>query len=255
MKLLKFAVIGYICLGLTSCLEITETVEIKEDGSGVFTNTTDMSQMIDMLAAVGGEEFEKMKEKTVDSTFSMRDRIDSAKNLTAEEKALLADGKVNFKMDAKEKIFNIQMQYPFRNLASLEKLLVAVNKNSAGPSSIMNNVMADDDADKDTDAEDSGMEEMMKVFEYTITKDKVKRTINKDVLKKLKDDPKNQQLNEAAGMGIEINYTMVYKFPKPIKKVDNPKATVSDDRKTVKLSANLMDLFDNPERFEWTIDW
>ena len=99
MKAVKFLVIAFCCLWLTSCLEINEEVEIKENGSGKVSTTTDLSQLVDMIQAFGGDEFEKKKDEKIDTTFDMKQFVDTASNLTADQKALLRTGKIKLKMN------------------------------------------------------------------------------------------------------------------------------------------------------------
>ena len=50
---------GVMCVCFTSCLEINEEVQINENGAGSYSSTIDMGQLIDMMQAMGGEEFDK----------------------------------------------------------------------------------------------------------------------------------------------------------------------------------------------------
>src|SRR5215213_3270434 len=116
MRILKLLFVAVGCVLLTSCLEINEETQIKDNGSGQISTTMDMAQLIDMMQAMGGEEFDKKKDEKVDSVINLKDIVDTAKNLTAEQKSLLRDGKVRIKMDLAAKEFKINMNYPFANL-------------------------------------------------------------------------------------------------------------------------------------------
>jgi len=65
MLKMLFVVVG--CVFFASCLEINEEVEIKQDGSGQLSTTMDRGQLIDMMQAMGGEEFDKKKDEKSDS--------------------------------------------------------------------------------------------------------------------------------------------------------------------------------------------
>jgi hypothetical protein len=58
----------------------------------------------------------------------------------------------------------------------------------------------------------------------------------------------------AAG-GMEILYTTTIKLPRPAKKTENPLIKLSDDKKTVTLKYNLLDLFDQPEKFSYSVEF
>ena len=79
--------------------------------------------------------------------------------------------------------------------------------------------------------------------------------LNADKFKALQNDPKMAQIKQASQMGIEINYTTTVTLPRPVKKVDNPLAKLSEDKKTVSIKFNLMEVFDHPEKFGYTIEY
>jgi hypothetical protein len=56
-------------------------------------------------------------------------------------------------------------------------------------------------------------------------------------------------------MGMEMLYTTTFKLPRPVKKVDNPAAKISDDKKTVTIRQNFLEIFSAPEKFEYTIQY
>jgi len=62
-------------------------------------------------------------------------------------------------------------------------------------------------------------------------------------------------MQQASQMGMEILYTTTLSFPRPIKKVDNPLAKLSDDKKTVTIKYNLVDVFEKPEQFGYNIEY
>ena len=81
----------------------------------------------------------------------------------------------------------------------------------------------------------------------------ISKKVNQDKWKALQNDPQMAQVKQAAQMGVEINYTTTIVLPRPVKKIDNAIAKLSDDKKTVVMKFNLIDAFDHPERFEYTI--
>src|SRR5215213_7468645 len=113
MRMLKLFFVAVGCVFFASCLEINEEVQIKDNGSGQVSTTMDMSQLIDMMQAMGGEEFDKKKDEKIDSVIYLKSILDTAKNVTAEQKALLKDGKILIKMNMAAKEFFINMNYPF----------------------------------------------------------------------------------------------------------------------------------------------
>ena len=250
--MLKLFLVAMGCVFLTSCLELNEQVEIKENGSGQLTSTMDMGQLIEMMQAMGGEEFEKKKDEKIDSTIYLKDIADTAKNLTAKQKNLMRDGKMHVQMDMAQKLFKLELQFPFSNMERLQELQSTMGSGGVGFGDFMKDAMG---GTKSEDSEQSEFDQLMGIFDYNISNGLIKKTVNPEKLKKLMDNPKMAEMQQGAEMGIEVLYTSTYKLPRSVKKVSNPKAKVSDDKRTVTLRNNLMDIFTKPEDFAFTIEY
>lgn len=256
MRILKLFFVAVGCVLFASCLEINEETQIKDNGSGQVSTTMDMAQLIDMMQAMGGEEFDKKKDEKLDSVFNLKDVVDTAKNLTAEQKSLLRDGKVRIKMDLAQKEFKINMLYPFASLERLQKLNSTLSSGGMGFGKVMKGAMGDNKdqgTEQSSDAPD--MDQLMGIFDYNVSNGLIKKSVNPEKLKKLQDNPKMAEMKQGADMGIEVLYTVTYKLPRPAKKVDNAKAKLSDDKRTVTMRNNLMEIFTKPEQFAFTIEY
>jgi hypothetical protein len=62
-------------------------------------------------------------------------------------------------------------------------------------------------------------------------------------------------MKQASSMGAEIPYTLTVNLPRPVKKVDNALAKISDDKKTVTIKYNIIEMLDNPQKFEYSIEY
>jgi len=263
MKILKRILLACWCIWLTSCLEINEDVEIKANGSGKVSTTTDMSQLVDMMSAMGGEEFEKKKDEKIDTLILMKQFVDTSTSLTADQKALLRNGKIRMKMNLSEKIFNVNMEFPFDNLEKYQQLNNLLNSEAGGIGNVMKTIMSGPAPAKDSNqiidqpapTSSTGMDQITSVFDFNASNGLIKKTLNQEKYKKLMDDPQVQQLKQGSDMGMELLYTTTYKLPRAIKKVDNPSAKLSDDKKTVTIRQNLLEIFTAPEKFEYTIQY
>jgi hypothetical protein len=267
MRVIRLFVTACLCLWLTSCIDINENVEIKSNGSGTVSTTTDLSQLVDMMSSFGGEEMEKRKNDKVDTVIDMKSILDTAKNLTADQKALLKNGKVRLRMNLAEKVFNINMQFPFENLEKFQQLNNLLSSGAGGMGSIMKSLMGPQGGNnnnaKDTtqiidqpaQVNSPNMDELTSVFDFNASNGLIKKTLNREKYKKLIDNPDIQQMKQLSDMGMEMLYTTTYKLPRPIKKVDNPDAKVSDDKKTVIIRQNFLEIFTAPEKFEYTIQY
>ncbi|MGB8192760.1 MAG: hypothetical protein WCF67_12610 [Chitinophagaceae bacterium] len=256
MRMLKLFLVAVGCVFFASCLEINEEVNIKENGSGELSTSMDMAQLIDMMQAMGGEEFDKKKDEKIDSVINLKDIVDTAKNLTAQQKQLMRDGKVFVKMNLAEKEFKIRMQYPFNSLERLQQLNAAISDGGIGFGNIMKDAMGSkEQPGLDQPSESPELDQLMGIFDYNVSNGLIKKTVNAEKLKKLQDNPKMAEMKQGAEMGIEVLYNITYKLPRPAKRVDNPKAKLSDDKRTVTLRNNLMDIFTKPEQFAFTIEY
>lgn len=253
--MLKLFFVAVGCVFFASCLEINEEVQIKENGSGQVSTTMDMAQLIDMMQAMGGEEFDKKKDEKLDSVFYLKNIVDTAKNLTADQKKVLRDGSVRVKMDLEAKEFKLNMNYPFASLESLQKLNNTLSSGGMGFGDVMKGAMGGGKEGGDQPTETPEMDQLLGIFDYNISNGLIKKTVNPEKLKKLQDNPKMAEMKQGADMGIEILYNVTYKLPRPAKRVDNAKAKLSDDKKTVTLRNNLMEIFTNPSQFAFTIEY
>jgi alpha-L-arabinofuranosidase len=89
MKKFKLLGIVLLCICFNACIQIDEEVDIKADGSGQMKIHTDMGKLFEMLKSFASAE-DLAKEginKAMDTTIMMKDIIDTAKNITAENKA------------------------------------------------------------------------------------------------------------------------------------------------------------------------
>jgi hypothetical protein len=256
MRMLKLLFVALGCVLFASCLEINEEVEIKENGSGQLSSSIDMSQLIDMMQAMGGEEFEKKKDEKLDSVINLKDIVDTAKNLTPEQKQLMRDGKLRIQMNMAEKLFKLDMQYPFGSLEKLQKLHDAVSDGGIGFGSLMKDAMGGNSGEQGMSSDEGpDMNKLLGIFDYTISNGLIKKTVNAEKHKALLNDPKLAEMKQGAEMGIEVLYNVTYKLPRPVKSVSNPKAKISDDKKSVSVRMNLMEIFTKPDDFAFTIEY
>jgi hypothetical protein len=242
-----------ICLSLSSCLEITEETSIKENGSGRFYTSMDMAQLVEMMQAMGGEEFEKRKNEKIDSSFYLASIVDTSRRLNVTEKKLFRAGKCQVKMDFSKKQFLLSMEFPFNSLQELQMINRGMTDGKISFSGLTQMAMGS----KDKQKEEAGpeLDQLLGIFNYSIENGLIGRSLNKEKYNRLVSDPKMAEMKQAAEMGIEIGYNTVYKLPRPAKKLDNPKAVLTDGRTTVTLKQNLMKLFSAPEDFAFSISY
>jgi hypothetical protein len=254
MKRLKYLFTGVLVLLLASCFTIDEQIDINADGHGNLTVHTDMSQLLEMMQNyMGKEDMDKqIPGKKVDTTVLMKNLMDSAKNVSAENKELVKDGTVHMKLDMDQKIFKSDIHIPFSSQKNLEKLYNSMNDQSLGFTQLFKGMTGKaDSGSSDTNAPD--MNQFNAIYDFQSHDGLVSRKLNEQKWKALQQSPQFAQMKEAGSMGISIPYTLTINLPRAVKKVDNSLAKLSADQKQVVIQYNLIEVFDHPEKFEYTI--
>lgn len=253
MKKIRYLLAVAATLLLAGCFEIQEQIDIQSNGSGELTVNTDMSQLlVAMQNYLGTEEMQKQMPlgKTLDTTVLMKDLMDSMKNATPESKALVQDGKLHMKLDMDQKVFKSDMHIPFSSQENLQKLYNSMNNQNLGFSQLFKGMSGKSDA---TDGDMPDMNQFNAIYDFKSHDGLISRKLNADKWKTLQQDPQFSQLKEAGNSGITIPYTLTINLPRPVKKVDNELAKLSADKKQVVIQYNLMEVFQHPEKFEYTI--
>jgi hypothetical protein len=240
------------------CYEVNEEITINQDGSGTHNTKMDMGQMLEMIQSMAGEE-ELAKEgldKVVDTTIFMRSVLDSAKDITPEQKELLKDGKMNLQMNMKEKLFKAQVNIPFKAYNNLQSLMSGNGSSMSGLSQLFKGVFDKGEQKPALDGpKEPGLEDMNTIFDVVVNDGLISRKVNLEKHKALIEKPEIVQLQQMASGGMEILYTTVIKLPRPAKKTGNSLIKLSDDKKTVTLKYNLLELFDHPEKFSYSVEF
>jgi hypothetical protein len=249
-----FAVI--LMVFLAGCFEINEGIEVKTDGSGVYSVHTDMSQLLQaMQTYLGKEEMDKqLPSKNIDTTVMMRTLLDTAKNITAENKALVKDGYVRLRLNMDKKEFFSDIVIPYKSLSDLQKLYNSMNNQTLGFNQLFKGMAGKPDST--TAGSDNSMPDMNQfnsIYDFECHDGLMSRKLNAEKWKALQASPQFAQMKEAGSAGIAIPYTLTVVVPRPVKKVDNSLAQLFPDRKKVIIQYNLIEVFDHPEKFEYTI--
>jgi hypothetical protein len=257
-KFFKYVLTVAICVFFVSCYEVNEEIEIKPDGSGTYVTKMDMGQLIDLMQTFAGDEEIKKDglDKIYDTTILFKNILDSAKDMTAEQKELMKDGKMKMQMNIKEKIFKMDMDLPYKDLNSLQKLMSGQG-NGPGMANAFKNLFGNPEAGADQQGmpKSPDMGDFAGIFDVTVKNGLIERKVNQEKYKALTDRPEMAQLKQMNTSGMEILYTTTIKLPRPAKKTDNPIIKLSDDKKTVTMKYNLLELLENPSKFAYTINY
>lgn len=252
MKNFKTILFIALILALTSC-NFTENIEIKPDGTGDFSLEMDGSGF---MAMAGDQALKGMNAKentkSIDSTFSFKqifeEKKDSIAKLTPEQqKALkkLENFVINIKMNPESKQFLFAMKTPFKSINELDDLTESLGalKDLKGSSDKKDNPAAM--------MSGMGINNSKLSFSYNGNSFTRKAVVSKTDLKKIEND----SLGMAKMMFASSKYILKYHFPKPVKKVSNPDALFSDDRKTITVEYPFTDYTNNPDKLNLNVEF
>ena len=253
MKMLKILLPVALAFCFTGCLDIEENVEVRNDGSGQLVEDMDASQMVDILQTyMGKEEMAKKGIVTMDTTVNLKDVVDTSSALSAEKKALLRPGKIHIQLDMDKKILKTRMTFPYTSQENLQKLYTVMGDGSSlGNAKLFGNLGGGEEGG----GASPDLSQFTGIYTYVAKDGLMSRKVDREKWKALTDNPQMAQMKQASQMGMEINYTTNITLPRPVKKVSNPTAKLSEDKKTVSLKYNIIDALDHPEQFEYTIEY
>ena len=157
---------------------------------------------------------------------------------------------LNVKMDLARNIMKVNISHLAKNTDELEYYLEHISKISLGNQ--MSKLAKSDKSLKAFDAQQlvAGQD----YYDYDVTPHKFYRIVDKAkfnaFLKKTA-----STFAVAKSLLIDMPYKVVLNFAKPIKKVDNPRAIVSADRRTVTLKTEMSEVIKNPAVMNLQIDF
>ncbi len=190
-------------------MEVNEEIVINEDGSGTYLTKMDMGQLLEMMQSFAGEE-ELTKEgldRAIDTTIQMKDILDSAKDLSAEQKALMARGTMKMQMDIKKKLFKIDLLFPYTGYSSLQKLMEGQGNSGAGITGAFKGLMGgSNQPPRDTtkiidEAREPDMQDVSGIYEVTIKNGLISRKTNEAKYKAPHGKARNGADEETAKLG------------------------------------------------------
>jgi len=261
MKNLKFVVGFLAAVVLSSCLDTEEKIVLNGDNSGNYSMTLDLSRMIKMASAMGGDKSnpDKIKEKK-DTTIYLKDMINANDSLSAEEKRLYKDAMIHLKLDEEKDEMMIVMNSPFKNPADL----VEIKKNF---STVMNKLKAfekatgekaksgDDGAEMDMAAKSTNP--VGDQFLFKAVPGSISNTItNIDAFKNsVATDSTLSMITQMTAMTGDFNYHTIIVIPKAVKRYDGPGSTISVDKKTITFSTTLTEMMEHPEKVSYKVEY
>jgi hypothetical protein len=162
---------------------------------------------------------------------------------------LAKSSNLTVQMNLPKNIMKVSVSHQAKTAADLQYYLSNISKIAS--QSNLNNVKGSSSV-KDFNAQEllSGQD----YYTYEVTSHKFYRIIDKT---KFNAFMKKTQatFSMAKAMLIDMPYKVVLNFAKPVKKVNNPKAIVSADRKHITLVTNMDEIIKNPSVMNLKIDF
>lgn len=246
-------VVAAVSLLLTGCLETTQEITVKEDGTGTVTSLSDMGPLLELAKTMGaGEELEKAGDQHADTTIALSNFSEGLGDISAEEKQLLDKGSLGLKMNLKEGQFTTALNFPF---TKPEEIGVFSKLTNRVMGALLKDQMASSPMAGQFGNDMPAISAIEDYYDLKIEKDEIKRTLNKNKYASVSSDEYLTGMKQATAMGMEAHNTCIINLPKPAKKVEGKNASLSEDKMKVIIKASLDDFFDSPESLEFKVKY
>ena len=260
MKNFKFILAFLSVAILSSCLDTEEKIVLNADNSGTYSLTLDMGRMLKMASSMGAGQTDanKPKEKK-DTTIYLKELVNTADNLTPEEKALYKDGVVNVKMDEANNEMKIVMTSPFKNSADLtaikNNLPLIMEKLKAFEKVTGDKPKTEEEGDMNMGSKSANP--VGDQFTFLAAPGKISNTISnmESFKKKVATDSSLTMLTQMTSMMGDFNYRTVIVLPKAVKGYDGPGSTISTDKKTLTFFTTLSEILEHPEKVSYKVEY
>ena len=250
MKRILFSLFAASALFLTGCLETTQEITLKEDGTGTYVYTNDMGKVLGILKNMGVPGMENLPAKPKDTTVALGTDEAVVAALSAEDRELVKKGSLRVNMDMAEEKFISATSFGFSSLSEIPRfnkltgnVLLETLKGQAGGNMPMG---------MDQMPEPSSFDDY---YTLEFEKGELKKKLNKEKYAGVANDQFLTQLQEAAAMGIPITHTYIINLPKPAEKLEGKNAKLSEDKMKVTVTSTIDDFFDNPENLEFKVKY
>ncbi|MCA1919065.1 MAG: hypothetical protein LDL38_06670 [Flavobacterium piscis] len=245
MKLYKLLSFCFVLATLTSCT-LTENIYVNDNGTGKFSVDMDGSS----LMAMAGDQLGPDAKKNIDSTFTFKqlfeEKKDSIAKLSPEaqkELKKLENFVVNTKMNSEKKEFLMTISTDFKNVNELQdalQSLSALQRLEGGASAAT--------------PFGKGLGDNNSKLSYTYDGKKFTRKAVIDK-QKVAEKAKDSTADMSKMIFASSNYIIKYHFPKKIKKVSNPNALFSEDRKSITIQYPFTDYMENPDKLNFDVEF
>ncbi|HEY9195677.1 MAG TPA: hypothetical protein VIM77_05410 [Mucilaginibacter sp.] len=238
----------------SSCVDIEEHYNFKNDGSCNVVYGFDMSKAVSVLVNLMSDsvkatpQFSLIKDTTLNFYSAMPDSTQQKMN--AAEINLAKSSELSVKMNLNKGIMKVAVNHTAKDAADLKYYLQNVSKIALA--SRISDLPDNSKNSKNIDAKQ--MVAGQDYYSYDITPHRFYRIVDKAkfnaFLKKTQ-----STFMMAKAMLIDMPYKVILNFAKPVKKLTNPKAVLSADRRSVTLVTSMDEMMKNPSVMNLKIDF
>ena len=249
----------FVATALTGCFDIVNESTINEDGSGVYSSTTNMGSLINLLKMMGeGEQMKELEKINKDSTISLAHLKDSIENITDLEKKLIEKATLRINFNFPEEIMAITISIPYykqSDMVAVSRIFTEASKEtfdkelgkvlpSLGPEEQMG-----------MSSNNSSMPDINGYYDFIYENGKLSKKLNPVKYASVSDDPIFKSMKEMGQLGNPTLLKTIFNLPRPVKKAEGIGLKLSDDKKKVTIEATIDDFLESPEKLEYEIEY
>lgn len=262
MKLLSVIIIALSFFLLSSCLDTEETIALNSDDSGTYTIAMNMDGMLSQIKAFAPQKNMDNIQK-VDSIIQFKNYLDTASNISAEDKILLHDGFIKMHVDEDKDEMSFAVILPFKNYADLPEIKQRLG-DAMSTSGILEKALKTNAGDPSEENQMSipgnksfSVNPFEKAYKINISENSISRSIlsEKYITDTLMQDSSIQTLKQMSAFLGETNYKFTFILPREAKHYSGNNISISDDKKTISFSSSITEILDDPKTLEFRIDY
>lgn len=256
-----FAVIFFLSFLFSGCLEIEETVTIKEDGSGSYEMKTAMGKLITALG-------KQIKEDRIikDTVISYDPYIDTAQSLSDIEQALLRKATWNIRINTDEDLLDMTLRLNFNEPQEVNQLLQLLirwdNTDITGNALKSLDIRgATGEMEKTTGTGNPFGDITKQYYKTEWQTGNLRNTLDSSKYRSIGDDEqlstlrKLGELLQSGDVMENIFITTKFVLPRAAVKAEGKNLTLSEDRMVIKIKAPAAALITDPQSFEYEIEY
>lgn len=248
------AILVLIVFSLASCVDLEEEYDFHADGSCNVTYNFDMGSAVAVLtnllpdSVLQSPQFAQVRDTTINFYTALPDTTTQRMDSNQVEMAKNSD--LVLMISLKSNLMKASIRHSADNSVRLNYYLTNLSKMTSHGH--LSSLLPDNKSMKNMDGAQFVLGQ--DYYNYEIAPHKFYRSIDKAKFSKyIKTNETMFNLSKA--MLIDMPYKLVLKFPEPVKRVDNSKAVLSADKRTVTLETNIEDAFKNPDVMNFKIEY